>query len=228
MRRAPSRQISSSARLISALASSSVTTLNIGVPSSPAITRRSFVLGQRGRYAAPPIRWPIHNFRSYLQEVQGEHGDLLVFPVGAGEFAFLAVEQDGVGRVPVLDDLEAFVDFAAQGGVGEVVADEGGPHRPAEFLQGSVGGVLGTAPGEAAQYLFGFGGPQTQRGGVLDELVVLAGDELPVDRPGEHPSQAGPGGVVGPGTVETGRADVLQPGQELETEQVGEGEADDR
>src|SRR5579884_958242 len=71
MRRAPSRQISSSARLISALASSSVTTLNIGVPSSPAITRRSFVLGQRGRYAAPPIRWPIHNFRSYLTSPSG-------------------------------------------------------------------------------------------------------------------------------------------------------------
>lgn len=92
-----------------------------------------------------------------LQEVEGEHGDFLVFPVGAGELAFLAVVQDGVGAVPVLDDLEPFVDLPAQSRVGEVVADEDGPDRPADFFEGGVGGVLGAAAGEAAQDLFGFG-----------------------------------------------------------------------
>ena len=50
IRRAPSSTISSSAERISALASSSVTTLNIGVPSSPARQRRlsSFRFNEEG------------------------------------------------------------------------------------------------------------------------------------------------------------------------------------
>jgi hypothetical protein len=59
-----------------------------------------------------------------LEQVQGEHGDLGVLAIGAGEVAVLAVEDDGVTRVPVLDDLQAAVDLAAQLGCGEVVAGE--------------------------------------------------------------------------------------------------------
>ncbi len=101
-----------------------------------------------------------------LQKVQGEHRGLLVFAVGAGELAVLAVEDDGVGAVPVLDDLEAVVDLAPQRGVGEVVADERGADGAAEFLERLVGGVLGAAAGEAPQHLFGLGGPEPQGGGV--------------------------------------------------------------
>jgi len=117
-----------------------------------------------------------------LQEVQGEHRGFLVFAVGAGELAVFAVEDDGVGAVPVLDDLEAVVDLASEVGVGEVVADERGADGAAELFERLVGGVLGAAAGEAPQHLLGFGGPEAQRGGVLDELVVLPGDELPADR----------------------------------------------
>ena len=75
------------------------------------------------------------------------------------------------------------MDLPAQLGVGEVVADEDGAHRPAELFDRPVGGVLGAAAGEAAQDLLGLGGAQPQRGGVLDHLVVLLGDQVPVDRP---------------------------------------------
>jgi len=104
-----------------------------------------------------------------------------VFAVGAGELAVLAVEDDAVGAVPVLDDLQAVMDLAAQLGAGEVVADERGPDGAAELLERLVGGVLGAAAGEAAQDLFGLGGSEPQRGGVLDELVVLLGDQGSVE-----------------------------------------------
>ena len=86
--------------------------------------------------------------------------------------------------------------------------------------------MLGAAAlGEAAQHLVGLGGPQPQRGGVLDHLVVVAGDQVPVDGPLlEDLLQSGPHGLGGVGGVELDRADVLQPGQKLEAEQLGEGE----
>lgn len=65
------------------------------------------------------------------------------------------------------------MDLAAQLGVGEVAAGEDGVHRPAEFFQGGVGGVLGAAAGEPAQHLLGLRRAQPERGGVADHLVVL-------------------------------------------------------
>jgi hypothetical protein len=85
-----------------------------------------------------------------LQEVEGQHGHLLVLLVRPGQVALLAVEDDAVGAVPVLHHLEAAVHLLAQLGGGEVVAEEDGAHGPAQLLQGGVGGVLGVAPGEAA------------------------------------------------------------------------------
>jgi hypothetical protein len=60
----------------------------------------------------------------WLEEVQGEHRDVLLFAVRSGEVLVLAIEELAVGAVPGLDDLEAFVNFAAQPGIGEVLADE--------------------------------------------------------------------------------------------------------
>lgn len=86
-----------------------------------------------------------------LQQVQGEHGDLGVFAVRPGEVAVLAVEDHRVAGVPVLHHLVPAMDLAAQFGRGEVVTGEDGAHRPAEFLQRLVGGVLGSAAGEAVE-----------------------------------------------------------------------------
>lgn len=75
-----------------------------------------------------------------------------------------------------------------------------------------VGGVFGAAAREAAQDLLGLGGAELQRGGVLDELVVLLSDEVPVDRPpGDHRRELGPVGVgrqAGP--VQAGGADAFE------------------
>ena len=49
-----------------------------------------------------------------LQQVQGERAGLLAVAIGAGELTVFAVEDAAVGRVPLLDDVEASVDFPAQ------------------------------------------------------------------------------------------------------------------
>jgi hypothetical protein len=100
-----------------------------------------------------------------------------------GEDALAAAENLVVGGVPVLHDLQAAADLPAKLLVGEVVAGEDGAHGPAERFEGEVDGVLrAVALHEAAQYLVGLGGPEPKRGGVLDHLVGVAGDEVPVDR----------------------------------------------
>jgi hypothetical protein len=53
--------------------------------------------------------------------VKREHGDLGVLAVVACDGALAAVVDLVVGRVPVLDDLQAGVDLAAELLVGEVV-----------------------------------------------------------------------------------------------------------
>jgi hypothetical protein len=45
--------------------------------------------------------------------VQRQHGDLLVFAVGAGQLGLAAVMDGYVRAVPLLDDLQPFVDFPA-------------------------------------------------------------------------------------------------------------------
>jgi len=115
-----------------------------------------------------------------LDQVQRQRGDLDVLFVITGELAGLAVEDVFVGAVPVLHDVEAFVDLSAQFLAGQVVTDEDGAHDSAEFLDGLVGGVFGATAGEAAQHLVGLGGAQAQRGRVF----VFQGRVQPGQRAG--------------------------------------------
>ena len=66
--------------------------------------------------------------------------------------------EHGVRAVPVLHGLEPAVDLAAQTGAGEVVAGDDRTDRAAEFFEGLVRGVVGTAAGEAPHDLLGLGG----------------------------------------------------------------------
>lgn len=58
-----------------------------------------------------------------LEEMEGEHRDLLALLVLAGQFAVLAVEQVAVRAVPVLDDMQAFADLPAQVDTGKAETD---------------------------------------------------------------------------------------------------------
>jgi hypothetical protein len=59
--------------------------------------------------------------------VKGEHGDLPRLAVGAGQLGLPAVVDRDVGGVALPDDLEPFVDLAAQVGIGEVGEENRGP-----------------------------------------------------------------------------------------------------
>jgi hypothetical protein len=49
-----------------------------------------------------------------LQHVQRQYGDFLILQVVGRELTAFAIEGEVVGPVPVLDDVEAFLDLASQ------------------------------------------------------------------------------------------------------------------
>jgi hypothetical protein len=87
--------------------------------------------------------------------------------------------------------------------------------------------VLGAAPGKAAENLLGLSGTQAEGGRVLHHLVVLLLDQLPANGARQRLVQLRVLRlIIGP--VELDRADVFQPRQEAEAEQVAEPKADYR
>lgn len=86
-----------------------------------------------------------------LEQMQREHTDFMILATIADHFASAGEEDEVVGAVPLLDDVQALVDFAAQVFTVKVSAEEDGFDRPAEFGEGLVGRMLDVAPHEAAQ-----------------------------------------------------------------------------
>ena len=96
-----------------------------------------------------------------------------------------------------------------------------------KLRQRLVCGVLHVLPGEAPQDRLGFCGSQAQCRRVLDDLVVLLPDQLPVDRPRQNQLEILVGiGLAGFRPVQPLRVDGFQPRQQLEAEQAAEGEGD--
>jgi hypothetical protein len=89
--------------------------------------------------------------------MQGEHADLVILTAVADHFAVAGEEDEVVGAVPLLDDVETFVDLTAECLAVKVPAQEDGLDRPAEFREGLVGRMLNVAPDEPAQDRFGLG-----------------------------------------------------------------------
>lgn len=93
-----------------------------------------------------------------------------------------SLEDEAVGAVPVLDDIEPFVDGLSERLGIQIAAKKDGLDRFAQLVQGPVRGVLEVVAGEAPQDRFGLGRPKAQRGGKLDHLIVLLTDQFPLDR----------------------------------------------
>ena len=74
-----------------------------------------------------------------LEQMQREHTDLVILAAIAGHFAMAGEEDEIVGAVPLLDDVQALVDLAAEGLIVKVPAEEDGFDRPAKFGEGLVG-----------------------------------------------------------------------------------------
>jgi hypothetical protein len=84
---------------------------------------------QRGQGAQIPGREPFRPLRlrqhllqhegvnvnhAVLEQVQCEHADFMVLAAIADHFASTGEEDEVVGAVPLLDDVQALVDFAAE------------------------------------------------------------------------------------------------------------------
>ena len=66
----------------------------------------------------------VHVDHAVLQQVQAEHAQLLVLAAVAGELAPAGEENEVVGAVPVLDDVQPVVDLAPERLVVQVAAQE--------------------------------------------------------------------------------------------------------
>jgi hypothetical protein len=91
------------------------------------------------------------------------------------------------------------------------------------FRERLVGRMLNVAPDEAAQDRLGLGGAEADGRNVLDHLVVLLADQLPVDRPGQNGLQVRVGiRLPDIGSGQLLNMDRLQPRHELEPQQPAE------
>jgi len=91
-----------------------------------------------------------------LDRMQREHTDFVVLPAVACHLAS-ACEEHELGRaVPLLDNIQALIDFPAQRFVVQVASQEDGFDGLAEFGKCLIGGVLQVILGETPQDGFGF------------------------------------------------------------------------
>ena len=95
-----------------------------------------------------------------LQQMERQDRQLLIGHTIGGELAALAVEDEVIGTVPVLDHIEPLVNFAPQRLFVQVTAQENGLDRLAQFRQCLVGRMRRTPTGKAAQDGFRFGRAQ--------------------------------------------------------------------
>ncbi len=113
--------------------------------------------------------------------MEREHADLVIFTAIADHFTMAGEEDEIIGDVPLLDDVQALIDLAAEGLAVKISAQEHGLDRSTEFGEGLVGRMLNIAPGEATQDRFCFGRAEPDRRHVFDHLIVLLADQFPID-----------------------------------------------
>ena len=83
--------------------------------------------------------------------MQRQHGDFLVLQAVARNLAALAEEDEPVGAVPVLDDIQTFMDLPAQRLGVQVAAEKDRLDRLAQFGERSIGRMLQITAGEAPE-----------------------------------------------------------------------------
>lgn len=127
----------------------------------------------------------VHEDQGRLQNPQAQDEHLLLVTPVRGDLSALAVGDDGVGAVGGLHDVQALLDLPLKVAQPQVAGHEDSLLCPSNLQHGRVGRV-GSVAGESAQDCLGRRSPRTDRGRILDHLVVLLGDEFPADRAGQR------------------------------------------
>ena len=125
-----------------------------------------------------------------LQEMKREHADLLVIGAVGSHLAAFPEEDEVVGAVPVLDDIETSVDLAPEVQRPKIATKEDGLLCFAEFGERTVDRVLDVGAGETAEDVLSLGGSEPQGSGVLDYRIVLLCDQVPVNGSGKNGREA--------------------------------------
>jgi hypothetical protein len=90
--------------------------------------------------------------------MQREDRQFLVIPPIRSAISAVAKENEISGAVPILHNIETFMNLAAAFAEPEIAAEKDGPTRFAQCQQGGVGGVLDMVPRKAPQHRGGLGG----------------------------------------------------------------------
>ena len=104
-----------------------------------------------GRHPPPPIFLAEHTLNHQridihhrvLQQMQRQHRHLLVFSAMRREFVPCANKNEVVGAVPVLDDIESFLNLTSQFEKPEIAAQKDRPTGLAQLDQRFIGGMPG-------------------------------------------------------------------------------------
>lgn len=105
---------------------------------------------------------------------------LLSIDIIASDITLIAVEDETIGAIPVLDDLQTIEDFTTQLNVMQVSAQENRFDGASEFREGSVSGMMNVMARKAFEDSFGLSYSKAQSSGiflVLTDSVVWAKKE---------------------------------------------------
>jgi hypothetical protein len=83
--------------------------------------------------------------------MQGEHRQFLVVPPIRRDLPTFAKEDEIIRAVPILHDIEPFVNLTAEFAQPEIAAEEDGPARFAKLQEGGVGRMLDIMPRKGTQ-----------------------------------------------------------------------------
>src|SRR5947209_20568175 len=92
------------------------------------------------------------------------------------------MEDKAIHTVPLLDDVERFLDFLPEPSIAEILAQEEGFDDPSELTECLVRRMLHITARKPPQNRIRISGSDAHRCGILDHLIVLLADQLPIDR----------------------------------------------
>src|SRR5947209_18549434 len=114
--------------------------------------------------------------------MQGEEGNFLILWPIREEFAPFSMEDKAIHTVPLLDDVERFLDFLPELSIAEILAQEEGLDHPSKLTECLVCRMLYITARKPPQNRIRICGSDAQSCGILDHLIVLLANHLPIDR----------------------------------------------
>src|SRR5260370_938086 len=86
-----------------------------------------------------------------LDQVQAQESHLLIFRAIGKQFASTSGENEAIHTVPLLNDVQGFLDVLSESHIAEILAKEDGLDHTAQLVKSLIGGVLKVAPCKAPQ-----------------------------------------------------------------------------